>query len=92
MLSSHMALPCQGHLQQVYNIFAYLKKHHNAEMVFDPTCPDVDLDEFPKQDWSASEFNKELMDTPPDNAPPPQGTGFMMTAYVDADHASDSLT
>ena len=26
MLSSHLALPCEGHLEQVFQIFAYLKK------------------------------------------------------------------
>jgi hypothetical protein len=47
MLSSHHALPYEGHLHALYNIFAYLKIHHNAEMVFDDpteleigrTCP-----------------------------------------------------
>ena len=36
MMSSHLALPREGHLSEVYHIFTYLKKHHNAEMVFDP--------------------------------------------------------
>jgi hypothetical protein len=30
MLSSHLALPCEGHLHALYNMFAYLKSHHNA--------------------------------------------------------------
>jgi hypothetical protein len=42
MLLSHLALPCEGHLYQVYYMFTYLKAHHNAEMVFDPTEPVID--------------------------------------------------
>ena len=29
MMSSHLALPREGHLEQVLHIFAYLKKYHN---------------------------------------------------------------
>jgi hypothetical protein len=45
MMSSHLALPRSGHLQELYHIFAYLKAHSNAEMVFDPTpiSPDMTL-------------------------------------------------
>ena len=50
MLSSCLALPRRGHLQEVYHIFAYLKKHHNAEMVFDPTCPEIDMSLFERKD------------------------------------------
>jgi hypothetical protein len=46
MLSSHLALPPEGHLQQVYHMFAYMKYHHNAEMVFDPTEPEVVMADF----------------------------------------------
>ena len=35
MMSSHLALPREGHLKNVLQIFGYLKKHHNAELVFD---------------------------------------------------------
>jgi hypothetical protein len=36
-LSQHQTLPRRGHLEVIYHIFAYLKKHKNgARMVFDP--------------------------------------------------------
>ena len=38
MMSSHLALPREGHLKELYHIFA----HSNAEMVFDPTPIDFD--------------------------------------------------
>ena len=52
MMSSHLALPREGHLAQVLHIFAYLKKHHNYALVFDPSYPDVKIDTFPKHDWT----------------------------------------
>ena len=39
MMSSHMAMPRQGHLDQVLHIFGHLKKYYSTEMVFDPSDP-----------------------------------------------------
>ena len=90
MLSSHLALPREGHLQQVYHIFAYLKCHHNSRIVFDPTFPTIDYDNFPRKDWTSA--YGDIKEDIPDNAPESRGEGFIMTAYVDADHAGDKLT
>ena len=46
MLSSHLCLPREGHLQQVYHIFVYLKANHNARLVFDPTYLPMDPNQF----------------------------------------------
>ena len=56
MMASCMALPRQGHLEQVYHIFAYLKYHHNAELVFDPSEPDIPYEKFEKQEWGHTVF------------------------------------
>jgi hypothetical protein len=42
MMSSHLAHSRVGHLNKLFHIFAYLKTHHNTEMVFDPTPVDFD--------------------------------------------------
>lgn len=93
MLSSHLAMPREGHLEQVINIFGYLKRHHNAELTFDPTYTDIDYNKFELKDWTTSEFGhlqgKEQL---PPNMPVPRGAGFVMTAMVDADHASGTVT
>ena len=91
MMSSHLALPRQGHLEQVYHMFSYLDKHHNAEMPFDPTVPEIDEGSFEAQDWSDSVYG-EIKEHLPSNMPPPLGKGFRMTAYVDSDHAGDLVT
>ena len=40
MLSRYSAAPQEGHLQQVYHIFAYLKEHSCSRMVFNDEEPD----------------------------------------------------
>ena len=86
-----MALPPQGHLDQLYHMFAYLKQKHNVEMVFDPTEPDIEEHKFEKEDWSHSVYAdaKEVM---PPNAPQPRGFGFKIRAFVDSDHAGSEKT
>ena len=37
MMPSHLELPLEDYLENVYHIFVYLKNHHNAEMFFDPS-------------------------------------------------------
>ena len=56
IMSSCMALPRFCHMIQLYNIFAYSKKHHNTEMIFDPSEPVIDELKFPRQDWSDTFF------------------------------------
>ena len=93
MLSSHMALPREGHLEEVFHIFAYLSKYHNAEMVFDPSDPDIDLTKYEKKDWASSEFGHvEGREELSKNMPEPRGLGFTLRAKVDADHATDTIT
>lgn len=93
MMSSHLALPRDGHLEQLFHIFGYLKKYHNTEMVYDPSDPVIDEETFQLRDWASSEFGhlqgKEEL---PPNMPAPRGIGFRMRAKVDADHASDTVT
>lgn len=92
MMSSHLAMPREGHLEQLYHIFAYLKKHHNAEMVFDPSDPVIDRTKFERRDWTTSEMGFKLSEELPQHMPEPRGLGFSMRAFVDADHATDSMT
>ena len=51
LMSSHLALPCEGNLDKLFHIFAYLNWKHRARMVFDPTYPSIDNDDFPRHDW-----------------------------------------
>ena len=91
MMSSCLALPRRGHMDQLFHIFTYLRDRHNTEMVFDPTEPDISENDFPREDWSSSVYNqsKELI---PSDAPEPLGVGFIMRAFVDSDHAGNEMT
>ena len=93
MLLSHLALLCEGHLEQVFQIFGYLKKYHNTELVYDPSNPEIDPTQFERRDWISSKFGhvdgeEEL----PPSMLEPHGMGFTMRAKVNTDHASDTVT
>jgi Reverse transcriptase (RNA-dependent DNA polymerase) len=93
MMSSCLALPRVGHLQQVLHIFSYLKAHHNAELVYDPSDPAIDVAKFERRDWTSSEFGHvDGKEEIPSNMPEPRGKGFVIHAKVDADHASDTVS
>jgi hypothetical protein len=52
MLSSHVAMPREGHLYAVFRVFAYLKAKHNSRLIFDPTYPNIPHECFKAyQDW-----------------------------------------
>ena len=65
MISSCLDIPREGHIQQLFHIFDYLKKHHNTEMVFDPSVTNFDADKFQLQYWSHTVYG----DAPPDRPP-----------------------
>ena len=52
MLSSCLAMPREGHIHQLFHIFYHLKKHHNTEMVFDPSVTNFDDSKLQRQYWS----------------------------------------
>ena len=93
MMSSHLAMPRKGHLDQVCHIFAYLHKYHNTELVYDLSDPVVEQDVFEQRDWTSSEFGSvQGKEEVPPNMPEPRGLGFIMRAKGDADHTSDTIT
>ena len=93
MMLSHLALPRKGHTDQVMQIFGYLKKYHNVELVFDPSDPMINEQDFERRDWVSSESGHvEDKEELPPNMPEPRGMGFTIVAKVDADHASDTVT
>ena len=72
-------------------MYGYLKTHQNAEMVFDPTEPEIDASQCERRDWTTSEVTDDLEEPLPSNMPEPRGFGFTMRSYVDADHATDTM-
>ena len=85
-----MALPIEGHLYQVFRIFAYFKKHHNHALVFDPSYPDFNIDTFPKHYWT--KLYGDVKEANPPGIPEPLGKEVVMRCFLYAYHAGKKLT
>ena len=85
MLSRYVVSPHEGHLQQVFHLFAYLKHHKRSKMVFDDTEPVFPENAFRACDWL--EFYPDAEEAIPHNAPEAHGNSVVTSTFVDADHA-----
>ena len=70
MLSTHLTMSQEGHLQQVYHVFAYLKAKPKKTLAFDPQHPDIDEARFVKCDWH--DFYRGAKEAIPGDAPKPR--------------------
>ena len=89
-LASHLALPREGHLDALFQIYAYLKKRHNSRIILDPTYLNEPQGEFIECDWK--EFYGNVKEPIPPNAPRPLGKEVDLRLYTDSSHADDKLT
>jgi len=89
LLSSHLAQPRVGHLNQALHIFSYLKHHINSHLVFDPNYVVWNNADFHEYDWT--DFYHEAKEAIPPNAPEPRGHAVQINAFVDADHAGNRI-
>jgi hypothetical protein len=90
LLSSHLALPREGHLQQVYHIVGYLKARPKRTLAFDPFYPNIDESQFVKCDWH--DFYRGAAEPIPGDAPEPHGNRVSTHCFVDANHASNLIS
>jgi hypothetical protein len=90
LLSRFLACPHEGHLQQAFHVFGYLKKHARSQMVFDEMEPEVDQSHFWQVDWM--EFYPDAKEAIPPDAPEPRGRSVVMSCFVDSDHAGCQMT
>ena len=90
LLSSFLTNPREGHLEQVFHIFTYLKAHDRSCLVFDHRTPVHDESQFTQADWSGS--YPGAGEAIPLNAPTPRGDPVDVMCYVDADHAGCRVT
>jgi hypothetical protein len=68
----------------LFHLFAYLEKKHNAQFVYDPTYPDIDLRVFKQCDWK--QFYGEVKEAIPPNAPLLRGNDVEPCMFIDSDH------
>ena len=89
MMSQHMCLPRQGHLEQVLHIFGYLKSHKKLRIMFDSGKPQISSRRFKKYDWQ--EFYREAKEDIPHNMPEPLGKSVDTSVFVDSDHGGNKV-
>jgi hypothetical protein len=90
MLSTHLCLPREGHLEAIFHVFVYLGLPHNTRVVFDPMYPAVDTGTFIKTDWKS--MYCDLKEMIPSDAPIPRGKEVDLRLFVDSDHAGEQFT
>ena len=90
LLARFQANPREGHLEQLFHLFAYLKKYNRSALVFDPTEPFLDESVFAECAWK--EYYPGAAEAIPPNMPEPRGKAVVTTCFVDADHAGCRLT
>ena len=90
MLSRYLVSAREGHLDQVFHVFAYLKSYDRSTMVFDDTEPNIDEKSFVNCNWK--EFYPDAKEAVPTDMPEPRGNPVIMSTFVDADHAGCRVT
>ena len=81
-----------GHLEVIYNVFAYLKKHKDmGKLAYDQKTPEVDESVFNNNaDWK--DFYGGVEEKPPPNMAKPRGNVVRASAFIDANHAGNVVT
>ena len=87
LMSTHLALPRAGHLEQVYHIFGYLKQSPRRRLFFDPDYPRISENRFQEYDWE--DFYRDAEEEIPSDAPEARGHPIEVHCFLDASHASD---
>ena len=87
-MSKYVALPREGHLEQVLHIVGYLKQHPKLRILFDSALPVIHEKWFKTYDWQ--DFYKGATEAIPPNMPEPRGKPVTVSCFVDADHAGDT--
>ena len=90
MMSTHLAMPRQGHLEQVHHIFGYLKGRPKGKLFFDPQHPELDERSFTTYDWY--DFYRDAKEPGLGDMPAPRGQTASTHCFVDSDHAVNTVT
>ena len=95
VLSSHQACPREGHLEQIYHIFTFLKRHPKLTLYFDPQAPFIDLLWLEGDDTQTfcDQYRDAEEQLPDDHlCPEPCGVSVSTLVYVNSSHAGNKIT
>jgi len=87
LMSTQLALPRDGHLEQLLHIVGYLKKNKKMKILFDSSYPKVNEKWFQDYDWF--DFYRNAEEAIPPNMPEARGHDVTITCFVDANHAGN---
>ena len=87
LLSSHLVMPREGHIEAAIHVMSYLHLKHNSRLVFDTNYPTLDVCDFDQYDWTTR--YGDVKEVVPYNAPEPLGSSVVLQAMVDNYHAGD---
>ena len=90
LMSTHLALPRSGHLNQVYRMFGYLKMYPKRKLAFDGMHPKISERMFKVHEWY--DFYRDAKEAIPSDMPSPRGNPMSTHCFVDASHGSDRAT
>ena len=90
LMSTYMAMPREGHLQQLYRMFGYLKAYPKRKIAFDFQHPKISERMFKEYDWC--DFYRDATEAIPSDMPKPRGNPMTTHCFVDASHGSDRAT
>ena len=89
MMSTHLAMPRWGHLEQVHHIFGYLKDQPKWKLLFDPQHLELDERSFTTNDWY--DLCRDAIEPVPGDMPAPRGQVVSTHCFVDSDHAANTV-
>jgi hypothetical protein len=92
LLSSFQAMPRWNHLQEVYRIFAFIKKNPKFSLYMSPELPKFELMQMTRQADDFKEHYRDAKEELPPRMPKPRGKSVVISAYVDASHAANQVT
>ena len=92
LLSSYAAMPRWTHLQELYHIFAFLKKSPKFSLYMSPEFPSFDAVISKRNPDDFKEHYRDAKEPMPARMPTPRGRPVVVSAYVDASHAGNKLT
>ena len=84
-MSTHLALPRIGHLENLYHVFGFLKEKPKMRLAFDPAHPQISENVFQKYGWQ--DFYCDATEAIPGDVPEPRGNNMSTHFIVDAELA-----
>ena len=87
LMSTYLAMPRVGHLEQLYHMFGYLKTHPKRKLAFDAQHPRIYERRFNDHDWF--DFYQDAKEAIPPDMSKPRGNVTSTHCFVNASHGSD---